>query len=360
MRIQLISNGSWLQARLVAGLLGPVLAAAGVCVALTSASPSAATTQRTACTRYAAPWGTSTAPGTKRRPFKTAQRLVDSLHGGETGCLRGGSYTTPEGGLYIHSSGLTLRSYPGERASLHGIVYLLRANRVTLSHLNFVGDGTQNTVKVYSANAVIEDSDFTNNYLGRSCLMLGSPSGGLALRPRIVRNRFHECGLPANYNEDHAIYAGYVRGGRIANNVIYNAKGYSVQLYPDAQGVALEHNVIDGGPPSVRGGVIFGGDTDSSSNNNLVAHNIVAYAQSYNITSSWGGAVGSGNVARSNCVWAGAAGNISTADGGFAFTRNLSANPLFVDRAHHNYRLRARSRCLPVVGYDTAARLRRR
>jgi Right handed beta helix region len=312
------------------------------------------------CTRYAAPWGTSTAPGTNRRPFKTAQRLVDSLHGGETGCLRGGSYTTPAGGLYIHSSGLTLRSYPGERASLHGITYLLGANRVTLSHLNFVGDGTQNTVKVYSADDVIEDSDFTNNYLGRSCLLLGNPGAGLALRPRIVRNRFHECGLPANYNEDHAIYAGFVRGGRIAGNVIYNAKGYSVQLYPDAQGVTLEHNVIDGSAPSVRGGVIFGGDTDYSSNNNVVAHNIVAYARTYDITSWWGGAVGSGNVARSNCVWAGAAGNISTNNGGVALTGNLSADPLFVNRAHHNYRLRRRSRCLRVVGYDTAARLTRR
>jgi Right handed beta helix region len=360
MRIHPVYHGSWLQARLLAPPLVTVLAAAGVCVALTSGSPSAAAAARTVCTWYAAPWGTTAAPGTKRGPFKTAQRLVDALHSGETGCLRGGIYTTPEDGLDIRSSGLTLRSYPGERARLHGTVYLLRANRVTLSHLDFVGDGTQNTVKIYSADVTIKDSDLTNNYLGRSCLMLGNPGAGLALRPRIVRNRFHECGRPANYNEDHAIYAGYVKGGKIADNVIYNATGYSVQLYPDAQGVTLEHNVIDGGAPSVRGGVVFGGDTDYSSNNNVLAFNIVAYAQSYNIGSWWGGAVGSRNVAHSNCVWAGTGGNISTTNGGFASTRNLSANPLFVNRAHHNFRLRARSRCLRVVGYDTAARLRRR
>src|SRR5262245_60978599 len=127
MRMRVLSNRSCLQARLVSRVLWPVLAVVAACLALSTASTSAAPTPRTACTRYAAPWGTSNAPGTKRRPFNTAQRLVDSLRGGETGCLRGGSYPTPSGGLYIHSSGFTLRSYPGERATLHGITYLLGA-----------------------------------------------------------------------------------------------------------------------------------------------------------------------------------------------------------------------------------------
>src|SRR5436190_17009655 len=53
---------------------------------------SAASSAHHACDRYAAPHGSNGAPGTAKRPFHTPQRLVDSLHRGQTGCLRGGGY----------------------------------------------------------------------------------------------------------------------------------------------------------------------------------------------------------------------------------------------------------------------------
>jgi hypothetical protein len=341
---------------------GSVLAIAGICAVLTGGSPFAAPSARATCTKYAATWGTDTSPGTRRRPLQTVQQLVNSLHRGETGCLRGGNYRISGGGLQILKSGFTLRSYPGERATLEGDTQVQPgANEVTLSKLNFVGDGRTATVKPYSSGVTISDSDITNNRLGGSCLQLGGPGSGYTTeRPRIVRNRIHDCGLGGrSYPSEHGIYAGFVSGGEISNNLIYNInQGYAIQFYPSAEGVTFKHNVIDGGPTTLRGGITFAGAADTKpSSDDIVQQNIITYAAAEGIGSIWGGARGTNNIARNNCLFRNNP-NIKTANGGFSSRHNLSANPLFVNRAHHDYRLRARSPCLRVVGYDTARRLK--
>jgi hypothetical protein len=317
----------------------------------------------TTCDLYAAPTGSDTAPGTIAAPFATAQHLADSLSPGQAGCLRGGSYAPSTTYVLNVTRGgalgapLTIRSYPGERAVLTGIVQIKSgADTVTLSHIDIRGDGTQNTVQIYGSDDTVEYSDLTNNWLGRSCLMLGDNAGaGQAIRPVIRRNTFHECGSPANGSLDHGIYAANVSSGLITENVFWNSAAYAIQLYPNAQNTVFSHNVVDGGSPSVRGGVIFAGSSTTTSNNNTVADNVIAYSVSSNISSWWGGAAGSGNVARDNCVYGGGGGNI--AGSGFSSIGNVTADPAFVNRSARDYRLSAGSACLAVVGYDTAALL---
>ena len=182
-------------------------------------------------------------------------------------------------------------------------------------------------------------------------MILGSNDGyGQASRVIVRGNRFHECGDPANGNQDHAIYAQNVFEGEIVDNVFWNTSGYTIQLYPNAQRTRFAHNVVDGDAPSVRGGVLFGGDTSHASRDNVVEYNVITYAASYNITSTWSGAVGSGNVARNNCVWAGQLGNVNTSKGGFTASANTTADPLFVARSSRDYRLTSLSPCSGVVG----------
>jgi hypothetical protein len=251
---------------------------------------------------------------------------------------------------------VSIVSYPGERAVLHGTIGSF-GPRNRISGVSIVGVSASDTIKIYSTDLTIENSDISGDSVS-TCVMVGSPAGGLALRPVIRRNVFHGCGNPAHNNLDHAIYASYTEGGRVTENLFFNQSGYAIQLYPNAQTMVFSHNVIDGGGVSVRGGVVFGSETSGTpSSNNIVEFNVIAFAASLNITTSWGGTPGTGNIARNNCVWGGAGGDIGP-EVGFTSIGNLIADPQFADRGSHDYRLLPWSGCLPMVGYDTAALLR--
>lgn len=316
------------------------------------------------CTLFAGPAGEDDSPGTQARPFETAQKLVSSLRPGETGCLRGGRYGGRDPVVEFERGGrpgrpITLRSFPGERATLVGIVIVPEgSSHVTLAALDIEGTGGSNTVKIYGADVVVEDNKITNLRRGDSCMILGSNAGeGQAARVVVRRNRFHDCGSPANDNKDHGIYAQNVLDGEIVGNVFWSSAAYAIQLYPNAQRTRFAHNVVDGDAPSVRGGVLFGGDEDYASSDNVVEQNVIAYAQTHNIASTWSGSVGSGNLARDNCLWAGREGEIETSDGGFSAAGNVVADPMFVEREERDYRLAPDSPCRDVVGYDAAAEL---
>lgn len=295
----------------------------------------------------------------------TAQQLLDSLRPGETGCLHGGAYrSSGDNVLYPRRGGvpgapLTLRSYPGERARLVGIIDIRHgSDYVTLSGLDIEGtaeDGA-NTIKVYSRGVVLEGSDITNAWRGRSCLILGNnEGGGQAVAPIVRGNTFHECGNPANGNHDHGVYAANVLDGEIVDNLFYNTAAYTIQLYPNAQRTRFAHNVVDGSGPSVRGGIVFGGDNRFASSGNVVERNVIVYAATAAITSYWEGPVGTGNLARDNCVWGSRYDDISR-EWGFTAAANRVARPLFASRGARDYRLARGSQCLRTVGYDTVAR----
>jgi Right handed beta helix region len=350
--------------RRTAAHLCALLAIASLTCALPTSVAEAVKSTAHACSRFAAPYGSDATRGTKRRPFKTAQRLAASLRPGQTGCLRGGSYSTTDDFIVRLEHGgtrgrrITLQSFPGEQATLKGNIEVIEgSNDVTLTKLRIVGTGNSNTVKIYSRDVILEHNDITNAWRGRSCLILGSDSYGVAVRPIIRRNRFHECGSLANGNQDHAVYAQSVVNGQITGNIFWDMAAYAIQLYPNAQRTRVAYNIIDGGPPSVRGGVLFGGESGEASRGNVVTRNVIAYAAGYNIAADWHDLVGRENVATRNCLWDGGEGNIDSSEGGFRRHANVVANPMFRNRQTRDYRLKFTSRCKRVVGVDPAARL---
>jgi hypothetical protein len=336
------------------GLIGVV--AFGLTI---SDESSSAPARQGVCARFAAPGGDDANLGTKRRPFATAQRLAASLRPGQTGCLRAGTYESTSPTTYVlnvlhggtRDAPITIRSVPGERARLVGIVVVPEgSNNVVLDELSIEGTGAHNTVKVHASDVVVEDSDITNASRGSSCVILGDNVGsGQAVRPVLRRNRIHDCGSNVvDYNHHHGIYASNAVDGRIVGNVIWSVAAKAIQLYPNAQRMLVAHNIVDGGPPAIRGSIIIGGNTELASNDNVVERNVIAYARTYNVESWWESEVGSGNVVRNNCLWRGTKGEIAR-QVGFTAAANIVADPQFRDRRNRDYRLGSSSKCRLVL-----------
>jgi hypothetical protein len=315
------------------------------------------------CSKFAATNGSDSNRGTWKRPFQTPQRLVNSLRPGETGCLREGTYEARTTVLRFRRAGrpdapITVRSTPGERAKLIGVVYVPHGVdnvRISFLDLDVYNYAQESGLAIYADDVRVENNTITNRSTDQ-CIMLGNHNGGGEARRTLVRrNYMYDCGDPAQGNQEHAIYFGNSDGAVIVDNVIVNSAAYAIHLYPDARHALIAHNVID---RTGSGGVTFSGDDDLASVDNVVEYNVITRSARSDIRSHWAGPVGTGNVARFNCVWEAAEGEIANT-GGFDNHSNVVADPLYRDPDEGDYRLQPGSPCLRVVGYDTAARVRR-
>ena len=269
-------------------------AVASVAVAaVTACSPAAVS-----CDKVAAPSGSDSAPGSVASPYRTPQKLADSLAPGQTGCLRDGLYEqdvkVAKGGAV--GAPVTITSYPGERATLKGRLRVTdSANFVTIESLNLDGRdaGDLPSPSVYGDDVVFRDNDITDHHTG-ICFLLGSNDYGRAKRTTIERNRIHDCGVLPAQNHHHGIYIEPADDTRVLNNWIYDNADRGVQMFPDSQGGYIAGNVIDGNGQDVS--------FARESANNVVEHNVISNAVLRWNIEDWE-LSGAGNVARGNCVW---------------------------------------------------------
>lgn len=334
-----------------------VLAVSSILFGTASGSPAAASVQaESVCGLYASPSGRNSNPGTIGSPLGTVQALADRLAAGETGCLTHGSFV---GNLIVSKDGITIRSLPGVRALLRGYVWIKdSADGVTLAHLDLDGrKAGPITVQVQGDGALLHALDITNrnkiNSTNRgSCVLLGIV-GAPTFDTTVEGSRIHNCG-GGNGGHDHAIYSEFARRAIIRNNYLYDDPGFGISMYPDSQGNLIEHNVIYGNGYERRGNITFSGEVagaeynrDYASSNNVVRYNLITHARArYNIDSYFPSnqVLPTGNVVTESCVWKAPWGPI-TSEGGFSYTKNREVDPLYVDRAHRDFRLQADSPC---------------
>lgn len=262
------------------------------------------------CDRVASPAGSDSARGSLARPLASAQALVRKLKPGQTGCLREGLYDSAVE-IKFETPGTTLRSFPGERATIRGRIWVTReADGTVLEDLDLDGRNPRDlpSPTVNADDVVLRGNDITNAHT-TICLSLGSADTfGRARRTLVESNAIHDCGELPPTNRQHGIYVNSADDAVIRDNLIYDNADRGIQLYPDAQGTLISGNVI-----VVNGqGVIFGGGPDSASSGNIVEGNLISGSRvRHNIEASWGGPVGTGNIARDNCVFGGARGDIA-------------------------------------------------
>ncbi len=323
---------------LPAWMAGAILAT-GAVVALAPAQQAAAAPS---CTKYASPTGSDTASGTETAPYRTAQRLADSLSAGQIGCLQPGATF---GGVRFNRSGITLTTAPGgAKATLLGMTSVPdAATDVVIENLVLNGrtSGSRVSPDVLGDRAILRNNDITNDNTA-ICLHIGSNAGyGIAHDVVVDSNRIFRCGrLPAT-NFDHGIYVNNAYDTRITNNLIYDNADYGVHLYPGAQRSYVANNVIDGNGR----GLTFSGEGGLVSSNNLVENNIISNSLiKHNVESWWASGIGVNNRADRNCLWNGKLGNIA-AQVGFTASDNTIADPLFTNRAAKDFTLAAGSPC---------------
>jgi parallel beta-helix repeat protein len=299
------------------------------------------------CDRVASTTGSDSNPGTVQRPFRTPQRLIESLSGGQTGCFRTGTYSQ-DSIAFRRTSGVTITSYPGERATVQGRIFIL-TNRVTLANLNLDGRNSKGlpSPTINGDDVVIRDNDITNGHTAGSCVHPTPYNGLFPERVVIVHNRIHDCGRLPAMNLDHGIYFN-ATGGLIESNVIYDNADQGIVLYPAGKGTVVKSNTVDGNGEGIQ----FAGGGWDHSDVNLVTQNIVSNSRlRWNIEAYWEGDPGLVNLAAGNCLWAtnpdpyyNARGGVST-DPGFTAAANKVGDPGFRDRAAKDFRLRLGSPC---------------
>lgn len=311
--------------------------------------PTGASAADAGCTKVAAPGGNDAAAGSQSAPYASAQQLVSSMGPGDTGCLRQGTYAGSD--LRLDQPGSTLKSYPGERATIKSFMEVYpEAVGAHVSGLKFDSkdNGNNVAVKLQADNTVFSDNEVTMGGKG-ICVLAGT--WNKARNVIIERNRISDCGS-AGSKYDHQIYLAGTRDAVVRWNILSkNGGGWGVHMYPDADGTLVEHNIIDGN----HGGVVFAGEGGNTSDGNVVRDNAITYSgPRWNVESSWsGGPAGSGNVADHNCVYTGGPdgpGGIAGRDGFSASANTVLDGSPYVNRNAGDYRFSAGSPCLAQVG----------
>jgi parallel beta-helix repeat protein len=316
-----------------------------------------ATRPQVSCDLYAAESGSESAPGTRSRPFRYAEQLIDALKPGQTGCFRGGTYSF--GDIEVRTPGITLAAYRDEDATLAGELKVRPGGAgTTIEGLTLNGASGASDIgpRIYADQVTLRDNEITNDHQS-ICISIGRwysrpPPQGVV----IERNRIHDCGALPSTNKDHGIYVSEARDTVIRDNWIYENTDRGIQLYPDADGSRITGNVIDANGE----GIVFAGTGDEVSSHNLVAGNVISNSKlGWNVYSNIEGESPQGNVLRNNCLWAGDAPSEFQADGGvepasgaagdFSATGNVVADPGYLDPENGDYSLSPDSEC-PLAG----------
>jgi hypothetical protein len=311
------------------------------------------------CTKVASPSGSDSAAGTVQAPYRTAAKLVSSMTAGQTGCLRAGTFND---NVDVYTPNLTLTSYPNERATIKGRLYVSdKASGMTVSGLNL--DGRSNSPDspsptVIGDNVTFTDDDVTN-YHTAICFLIGNAAYGRAENVVIENSNIHDCGkLPANGHE-HGIYIEDSSNLQVRDNWIHDNADYAIQFFPDGDNTTVTGNVMD----SNGAGIVFSGETVDgtyqTSDNNVIEHNLITNSERrHNIESVYppGEPVGTGNVVTDNCI-AGAYDWFAEADGsgiahpqeGFTATNNLIAQPQYANASAGDYNVSPSTPCGSIL-----------
>jgi Right handed beta helix region len=314
------------------------------------------------CDLVASPGGSdSSGDGSLERPFHSLRTLDTSLRPGQTGCLRGGTYGSTDTLHYLIHDGtssarITIRSYPGETATVIGWVSV-DASYTTLSHLRIDGSndlyraghsgdpgagGCRNDVSqglsFEGHDDIFEYNDYFQSVPQLRGTGIGIGFGGGGDNTIVRFNKIHDVGQCRAY--DHLIYLSHGNNVQIYGNWLWNdPHGRGVQLYPSPTNARVFDNVID----HAGEGFVVGNEPGDTVSGNQIYNNIVSNSTGLpwqNIPGEaihdlYDGRPGSDNSFHDNISYGnpGGIGRLSAVRG----YHNTTADPHYVNAAAHDY-----------------------
>ncbi len=329
---------------------------------------------------YVATTGNDSNPGTLAKPCKTIQCAADKANKpGDTINVRKGTYRGNVRLKYSGSPGkpITLRSYPGERAVID------QGPDLAATRKNFLRVVIQNAkgYRVPVGWITIENLDLVRGHEGvkmynafdvviRNCKILNNFNQGIlgsGLRVTITGNTIAFNGYmfstPENLksNKTHGIYmAG--SNHKITNNLIHSNLGYGIQMaghyypelhagpqYGDTKNWLIANNTF--AFERNRSGIILwgSGSTNATIINNIFYNNATQIEK----TTIQGVALlgsGGGHVINNNLFYSdhGHSAIEVAYQSKYTATKNVTANPLFVNPSKYDFRLSSGSPALKM------------
>ena len=342
------------------------------------------------CTTYAAVSGSDANPGTQAAPFRSLEKLMQSLSAGQAGCLKPGD--TFDGELVtidpsraavvdypwasrVSSSGspgspVVIQTTPGgaSRAKIKGQLHFTTASHdIELRDIAFLGTGTTTKdthLNIDGDRIAIRDSDVTSP--GGVCIDVGAISayqsadaGDPADGVVIDNNRIHNCGTDPNVvwtaqdSGAHGIYLVNTVNAVVTNNLVYDNQWRGIQSWPRGQGSLIANNVFDGNATNVNLGSALPDGFTWMTVDTIVRDNIITNATLWNSDKNPAqvhgyfpaNGIDYGNRVTGNCMYiADATKNFS--GNGYTQSGNTFADPRYLDRAAKDFRLPAGSPCI--------------
>ena len=230
---------------------------------------------------YVSTSGRDSNDGSIDSPWASLDHAIEVAGAGDTIMMRGGEYTTNE--VWIRgdrgmggSNGqyLTIKSYPGETASVGGSRWMdLEADFVRIEGLHFR--------MPYSLDVGGEGNQIVNNtFYGPQPDYAAIMCGGT--NNLIQGNRIEITGGGSTL--DHGIYLLSSTGITIRGNYISGFYGYGIHMYDEDKGdhrpkpyenILIEGNTVVGSPN--RSGIILGAHDSTVSINDVVIKNNIIY-----------------------------------------------------------------------------------
>jgi hypothetical protein len=248
------------------------------------------------CTKYTATTGSDTNAGSQASPFRTIQKLLDSLSAGQTGCVQDGVYSESITARTSGSAGapITLSAVHRGGAKLNGNnnvlanAFVITGQYVNFQNFEIYGYSSAAFTAGSSGNTGINNIDIKWNDIhdiGRSCNSSLFGVVGIYMHidnVNIEGNLFHSIGRytagengcsPTNTayeDHDHAIYVSGSNNYNIINNIFYNnQRGWSIHLYggtAPSNNFKIQHNTFAFANPYRIGHILIGSPGLSNSN----------------------------------------------------------------------------------------------